>query len=531
MYQTVLSSGSGKTFTDVDGKQLVSIGNVTHKAGDAVWTDGKCIYGWVRTNQSNFLPEFGGLPGCPWIDTPNGSFTPFVKVLSFASPTAAKRLCQMGDWAWGASLLVAGKKTCYLVQSAMRRAVNLYTGEKIALSSPAGMTGTPMILDALVDENGNLWTLETYFTASVRWSFVVEKNGSIEKNLSDGVVSRNDSFGMPMRLAPLAMRLRADGTFCGTMTEETQDIALYSTTYTLGGIPSGTVTFTSQEVTETQTGDITEMVFQTRPDDASTWVQPFEDAILLKGTTKTTSNGRMYYYNDGALSDIYSETTESFLYPVIGAFDVPGAGQRWQYDYPPGEHLGPAYAGFDRGVNVISYSGGDGSEPAVVEFSGGMLGQELVDKKLDFSVRAVITGVSPWKPKDKNFSYTSNAYSFDMGGGLSASCASPQTDGSGSTNTNLHTLLPSGYGGTASLLGVTVNQSEDMFFDAVKISETSYLVLTGKGLFLSENGQAQKIHDGFRGASGSYMYNARIRETRNTSRIRSTLKKNDIERG
>lgn len=63
MFQTVLSSGSGKNFTDAAGRSLVAIGNVKHAPGDAVWTDGKCIYGWVRTNKPNLLPEFGGADG------------------------------------------------------------------------------------------------------------------------------------------------------------------------------------------------------------------------------------------------------------------------------------------------------------------------------------------------------------------------------------------------------------------------------------------------------------------------------------
>lgn len=68
MFQTVLSSGSGKNFTDAAGRKLVAIGNVTHAPGDAVWTDGKCIYGWVRTNKPDFLPEFGELEGLLYYD-------------------------------------------------------------------------------------------------------------------------------------------------------------------------------------------------------------------------------------------------------------------------------------------------------------------------------------------------------------------------------------------------------------------------------------------------------------------------------
>lgn len=68
MFQTVLSSGSGKNFIDTSGRNLVAIGNVKHAPGDAVWTDGKCIYGWVRPNQSNPLPEFGGADGLLYYD-------------------------------------------------------------------------------------------------------------------------------------------------------------------------------------------------------------------------------------------------------------------------------------------------------------------------------------------------------------------------------------------------------------------------------------------------------------------------------
>ncbi|MBQ8698969.1 MAG: hypothetical protein IJ521_08240, partial [Schwartzia sp.] len=65
MYQTVLSSGNGKTFSDRDGKTLTVIGNLHFLPGDSVWTDGRCIYGRIRPNQMNFLPEFGGLEGIP----------------------------------------------------------------------------------------------------------------------------------------------------------------------------------------------------------------------------------------------------------------------------------------------------------------------------------------------------------------------------------------------------------------------------------------------------------------------------------
>ena len=68
MSQTVLSSGSGKNFTDAAGRNLVAIGNVKHAPGDAVWTDGKCIYGWVRTNKPDLLPELGGLEGLLYYD-------------------------------------------------------------------------------------------------------------------------------------------------------------------------------------------------------------------------------------------------------------------------------------------------------------------------------------------------------------------------------------------------------------------------------------------------------------------------------
>ena len=68
MFQTVLSSGSGKNFTDAAGRNLVAIGNVKHAPGDAVWTDGKCIYGWVRTNKPATLPELGGADGILFYD-------------------------------------------------------------------------------------------------------------------------------------------------------------------------------------------------------------------------------------------------------------------------------------------------------------------------------------------------------------------------------------------------------------------------------------------------------------------------------
>ncbi|MBR3623640.1 MAG: hypothetical protein IKN43_09880 [Selenomonadaceae bacterium] len=45
MEQTVISSVDGNNFIDSFGRRLVRIGNMTIRAGDVVWTDGRCIYG------------------------------------------------------------------------------------------------------------------------------------------------------------------------------------------------------------------------------------------------------------------------------------------------------------------------------------------------------------------------------------------------------------------------------------------------------------------------------------------------------
>ena len=45
MYQTMISSVNGKLCTDERGRTLERIGNMNVHAGDAVWTDGRVIYG------------------------------------------------------------------------------------------------------------------------------------------------------------------------------------------------------------------------------------------------------------------------------------------------------------------------------------------------------------------------------------------------------------------------------------------------------------------------------------------------------
>ena len=45
MYRTVIANVMGKECRDEAGRTLTRIGNMPVRAGDAVWTDGRCIYG------------------------------------------------------------------------------------------------------------------------------------------------------------------------------------------------------------------------------------------------------------------------------------------------------------------------------------------------------------------------------------------------------------------------------------------------------------------------------------------------------
>ena len=96
MHRAVLASGDGINFRDTDGNALTAIGNVTYKAGDAVWTDGRCIYGWVRPNHPNRLTFPSGAYNCPWLEVtdtfPYSAFT-----LPFAKPEDMKKLCDLSD--------------------------------------------------------------------------------------------------------------------------------------------------------------------------------------------------------------------------------------------------------------------------------------------------------------------------------------------------------------------------------------------------------------------------------------------------
>ena len=67
MEQAVIASAQNGVYIDTNGRQLRRIGNLTIYPGDVVWTDRKCIYGFVRG--SNDLPntntgqtQFPGVP-------------------------------------------------------------------------------------------------------------------------------------------------------------------------------------------------------------------------------------------------------------------------------------------------------------------------------------------------------------------------------------------------------------------------------------------------------------------------------------
>lgn len=128
MFQTVLSSGSGKNFTDAAGRSLVAIGNVKHAPGDAVWTDGKCIYGWVRTNKPNLLPEFGGADGLLYYDIETA------RIYKYRESLFSK------DISPAVAFLVDGEAATWLV---------LGSGAAVSLTSGLGVSYLPGMIECV----------------------------------------------------------------------------------------------------------------------------------------------------------------------------------------------------------------------------------------------------------------------------------------------------------------------------------------------------------------------------------------------
>ena len=65
MYQTRIANVEGKLCRDETGRTLERIGNMPVRPGDAVWTDGRCVYGTEQFHSDApmvFHRRDGGIP-------------------------------------------------------------------------------------------------------------------------------------------------------------------------------------------------------------------------------------------------------------------------------------------------------------------------------------------------------------------------------------------------------------------------------------------------------------------------------------
>ena len=173
MFQTVLSSGSGKNFTDASGRSLVAIGNVKHAPGDAVWTDGKCIYGWVRTNKPDLLPELGGADGLLYYDIETARIYKYMESLFSKDISSA------------VAFLVDGEAATWLV---------LGSGAAVSLTSGLGVSYLPGMIEC-VTPAGELLSWVSYPAAQGSGGLYIYSTVTDKENKQVSVTMReNISF-------------------------------------------------------------------------------------------------------------------------------------------------------------------------------------------------------------------------------------------------------------------------------------------------------------------------------------------------
>lgn len=543
MRRAVLASGDGINFRDSDGNNLTAIGNVTYKAGDVVWTDGRCIYGWIRPNQPNELsfPSYGDVP---WLDVENADTPTAANVLPLNAPRNMKRLCRLGAWVQSDAFFVAGEKRCYLVHPSTRQAVDLVSGEDFTLATPErASSASATFFDGLVDNRGNLLLLEVYDDVSGDYvGFAVHGNDSIISTVEYIEGETHAAYGETVYTRPMALHLRPDGSFCGTLQEV---VPMSSPTGLLDdsheaeltalGTPLNGYVRHSYDGSTIYTGDLTQF-FYTYYNGACTYrYQPFKDCVCLNVHEHKTASGCLFYYdsaNGGTKAEIYRQL-----------YDVEGDGQEGglvidgepltNYEYEdPGEYI----SGWKPDVNYP------------MEITGGQpLGSKLPDLAISFEVykwanashtyydfwlRAYVDGVRNGNETmpGSNFhglytetrTQTGSAYSYALDD-VSVSCAEPSKtvlDGLGAVQPAR--MLPTGFTGGASVAGFSFQQSEKQVFDAVS-SPKGGLALANDGLYLS----GSLIHRGFAGYSNHYV-NSRICEAQHISQVRDTLERDTL---
>ena len=587
MRQVVLSDGSGKYWRDTSGNSLVAIGNVTYQAGDAVWTDGRCIYGWVRPNQPKDVAPVVQVLGVPWLVAPWDD-TATAWALPTAAPADYRRLGKYDNATWDEgqypSFVVGEDDVAYIIKKADRTAILIEDGSTFTLDTPTyGSSGEAIIADALVDDDGALMALETYQDSDDYYGFAVHKNGSIIDEIQniDGnahlptfnngvpVIETWTSGGVNMmsnillmredepqseHLLPLALHLREDGTFCGTLSEDAEKRLLADSdsiredilTYSMSGVVMHVTTrgtFNPSNPSQA-VADITAVSFRFMPPGESEYYtfSPFADIEISQRTETIVSSGAVFTYDDGTKAEAYrqDETNDIEYYsPVIavgGGYDITA-----DY-YMTGEDSGNLYPyrvtcthcqiNYDNHgnltpdkrylrVRVMIDIGGEYKDIAAAFFA-----PELLDDTGTLTENGWYGVENPTKTE------TAQAYSFDVGAGT-VSCTTTASRLLTSKSYALgaafqYRYMPQFLDGTASCLGVTFNQRDNAIYDIKRIDTGKYLILTAKGIYYSNNGTASLIHSSFAATGGYDAYgggrhlNARI-NTATISRIKREL--------
>lgn len=543
MHRAVLASGDGINFRDSDGNALTAIGNVTYKAGDAVWTDGRCIYGWIRPNQPNELsfPSYGDVP---WLDVENAYTPTAANVLPLSRPRDMRRLCRLGSWVQSDAFFVSGEKTCFLVHPSTRQAVNLVSGEDFTLATPErASSASATFYDGLVDNRGNLLLLEVYDDVSGDYvGFAVHGNDSIISTVEYIEGETHTAYGETVYTRPMALHLRPDGSFCGTLQEVvpmSSPTGLIDDTATgeltaLGTLLDGYV-ISGDTGNIIYTGDLTQWVYTYYNGSNTYRYQPFKDCVCLNSHINRTASGCLFYYDSsdgGTMAEIYRQSYEVDGDGQEGGLVIDGE-PLVTYEYEdPGEYI----SGWRPDVNPpMTINGGQplGSKlPDLAIFFEVYKWANTSYTRYDFHHWAYVDNVRNGNEREPGGNFygiytetrtqTGSAYSYALDD-VSVSCEEPSKttlDGLGVVQPAR--MLPTGFTGGASVAGLSFQQSEKQIFDAVS-SPKGRLALTNDGLYLS----GSLIHKGFAGYSNHYV-NSRICEAEHISQVRDTLESDTL---
>lgn len=542
MHRAVLASGSGTSFRDTDGNNLTAIGNVTYQAGDAVWTDGRCIYGWVRPNQPNELQFPAGGYDCPWLQA-GGWYPSTAYVLPFKRPRDMKKLCDLGEWVVDSyGIFVAGEAACWIIyqSGSARKAVCVETGEEITLAVPdrSSYTGPPYVYDACVDDDGNLLLLEVYNdTGGNHIGIAVHRNDEIIDTVEsiEGGEHEETSY-----CSPMALHLFNDGRFCGTLREDTAlDNELLLDEWSeieqedIFVDTSGTIYHTTPGH-PIECEDVTAWTYDYYISGHRYHIQPFKDFQAVHRSRTGVFSGSLFYFDsEDGKSEIYKQTDN----------------RDYEQDYPFAKIDGAYYDEYD--YTITSASGPDRTMTVVfqqkyvrsidgqtinkycfsMEASTTVSGNKLIMAEAlinwDFITEETAHIAYPafykgWAVVTNEPTEEGTAYDYELDDD-SVSCAAPSNpnlDGLGVFQRGA--LLPQGFTGSASVRGLSFEQAENQVLDAVKVTG-GYLILTRAGTYFSHGGAAELIREGF-----AAFVNMRIRESEDISAVRDGLARDTL---